>query len=288
MLITKPGFYRDFAIRAEYHNDPCPEPSLSRSVAKTILTRTPYHAWYEHPRLNPEYEYVSEDKFDIGTAAHAILLKAGDEIKVIDADSYRSKDARLERDTARQMGMIPLLPEQYERAEEAAISVRNQLGNFGLEYVLNGDSEVVCAGMDPEAGWVRCMFDKIAQEEAFDFKFTAIQINHDNLARHCAQMQYEFQQCFYERVAGTVADQMPPKDFTFIFVENKPPYAVLPVKLPPDAIAKGRANVDRACRLWAAAKKNAKWPMFEGEIPRLEYPAYSVAAWADLQEEAAE
>ena len=52
--ISEPGVYSlpDDA----YHADPCPGPSLSSSVAKLMLDRSPLHAWHAHPRLNPNFE----------------------------------------------------------------------------------------------------------------------------------------------------------------------------------------------------------------------------------------
>ena len=35
----------------EYHADPCPAPSLSRSIAKLLVERSPAHAYAAHPRL---------------------------------------------------------------------------------------------------------------------------------------------------------------------------------------------------------------------------------------------
>lgn len=37
---------------AEYHADPAPEPSLSATLAKLLISRSPRHAWMASPRLN--------------------------------------------------------------------------------------------------------------------------------------------------------------------------------------------------------------------------------------------
>jgi hypothetical protein len=66
------------AISADaYHADPAPAPSLSSSIAKTILHQTPRHAWFEHPRLNPNFEPKDDSKFDLGSVAHELLLGKG-------------------------------------------------------------------------------------------------------------------------------------------------------------------------------------------------------------------
>jgi hypothetical protein len=63
------------APAAVYHADPCERPSLSASIAALMCARSPRHAWAAHPKLNPDFERVDEQKFDVGTAAHALLLQ---------------------------------------------------------------------------------------------------------------------------------------------------------------------------------------------------------------------
>ena len=70
-MITKPGVY-DLPM-AEYHADPCPEPSLSSSIIRLLCSASPLHAWTAHPRLNAAYVAEESDRFDVGTAAHALL-----------------------------------------------------------------------------------------------------------------------------------------------------------------------------------------------------------------------
>ena len=73
---------------ATYHADCADTPSLSSSIAKLLLERPPYWAWAAHPKLNPEWK-PAEPKaaFDIGSAAHALLLEEGAGIEMVDADN---------------------------------------------------------------------------------------------------------------------------------------------------------------------------------------------------------
>jgi hypothetical protein len=82
----KPGIYTDMTA-ADYHADPCPNPSLTQSVAKVLLQRSPLHAWHAHPRLNPDYQHDDATKFDIGNIAHKMLLGRGKEIVVLEAST---------------------------------------------------------------------------------------------------------------------------------------------------------------------------------------------------------
>ena len=81
-MIETAGVYQMPA--EEYHADPCPEPSLSASLIKTLLARSPLHAWHEHPRLNPNVVKEERKEYDRGSAAHALLLEGEDRMAVIE------------------------------------------------------------------------------------------------------------------------------------------------------------------------------------------------------------
>lgn len=76
------------------------EPALSASIAKLLISHSPLHAWTAHPMLNPNFERAEEAKFDVGTAAHELLLRGNDIVHIVEADSWRTnaaKDAREDR-----------------------------------------------------------------------------------------------------------------------------------------------------------------------------------------------
>ena len=110
----EPGVYDLDA--AAYHADPCPEPSLSSSIGKLIVGRSPLHAKCAHPRLNPDYQPRESGKFDLGSTVHKLILGKGAEVVAIEADDWRTKAAKEARDTARGDGKTPMLVGQLERA----------------------------------------------------------------------------------------------------------------------------------------------------------------------------
>jgi hypothetical protein len=112
----RPGIHAIPAGR--YHADPCSKPSLSASIAKILCEESPLHAWHRHPRLNPDFERVESATFDVGTAAHAMLLEGTDVCIAVDAPDWRTKAAKEQRDAIRQIGRIPLLIEQWDRVNE--------------------------------------------------------------------------------------------------------------------------------------------------------------------------
>ena len=65
--VTAPGLYR--MTEAAYHADPCPAPSLSRSIAETLILESPEHAFAAHPRLTKPDE---EDEEEAGEETHEV------------------------------------------------------------------------------------------------------------------------------------------------------------------------------------------------------------------------
>ena len=125
-----PGIYEIPAT--EYHADPCPEPSLSASVARTLMERSPLHAWMKHPKLGGQQEERPASKMSLGTAAHSVILQGSwDSIGFIDADSFRTKAARRERDQIIASGGTPLL--EKDRGTIEAMVAAFEPGASGID-----------------------------------------------------------------------------------------------------------------------------------------------------------
>ncbi len=84
----------------QYHADPCPTPALSSSLARTLLDKTPLHAWAQSPRLDDEYVRVEKTVFDVGSAVHKLYLGKGSDLKIINASAFNTKIAKEERNQA--------------------------------------------------------------------------------------------------------------------------------------------------------------------------------------------
>jgi hypothetical protein len=113
---------------AEYHADPAPSPSLSRSIAKLLVERSPAHAWAAHPRLGRRADAAgdSSDELDLGSAVHELFLRGSDAVAIIPFATYQSVQAKGLRDEARKSGLIPLKTAKYQ----AAIRVIEALEDF--------------------------------------------------------------------------------------------------------------------------------------------------------------
>src|SRR5437879_7147617 len=117
MKIDKPGIYRGIS-EAEYRADPCPSPSLTQSLCKILIERSPHHAWTECPRLNPDFLADNDTKFDIGNVAHRIILGRGKDVVPVDFPDWRTKAAQEARQLAFNGGRIAVLLHQFEQASD--------------------------------------------------------------------------------------------------------------------------------------------------------------------------
>ena len=91
---------------SDYHGD---RRSLSVSGAKVLLDCPARYRWQQD---NP----VHKDAYDFGHVAHELILGKGAGYRVLDFDSWRSKDAREAKDQAHADGVAPILTAEHERA----------------------------------------------------------------------------------------------------------------------------------------------------------------------------
>jgi len=115
--ITKPGIYPGVPDEV-YHADPVEGGSLSSTGARGVL-HCP--AKFDYNRRNPR---PPKREYDLGHAAHHLVLGTGPRLEVVDAMDYKTKDARAQRDAAYAAGAVPLLPDQMDQVEEMADAIR--------------------------------------------------------------------------------------------------------------------------------------------------------------------
>jgi len=283
MKIETPGHYE---IPMEvYHSDPAPEPSLSRSTIKDLITRSAAHAWYNSPRLNPDYQPdEGAGKFDVGTASHSILLQGIDNVAVIEADDWRTKAAKEARDEARKNGKTPLLAYQHEKVKKCVQRAEAQLcgcPELGIKNLKeDGDSELSLFWKE-ESTWCRCRPDFISADRKLllDIKFTELSVNPISLDRHIINMGYSIQAAFYVRGAKAIFGIEP--KFILIFCEIQEPYICSFVGLTPGFMDFGKQQTEFGKFLWEKCLRNNDWPAYENRVHYLEPPAWAITAWEE-------
>jgi len=153
-ILTQPGVYE--IPEAVYHGDPVPGGSLSASGAKRLLPPScPARFRYEqeHP--------VFKATFDFGSAAHKMVLGVGPDLAVIDAEDWRTKAAKDEREAARLSGRIPVLRSEHAEVMAMAAALREHpVASALFDPQRGGKAEQSLFWPDAEFGiWRRARLD---------------------------------------------------------------------------------------------------------------------------------
>lgn len=286
MKIDKPGC---FDIPAdEYHADPCPTPSLSSGTIKALLHRSPRHVWTGNVRLNPDAETVHKEAFDIGTAAHTLMLGTGEDIAVIDADSWRTKDAKAERDAAYAAGKTPLLAHQYADVKAMVFAGRAQLDahHDASGAFLDGIGEQSLFWKEGPV-WARARLDWMPTVSTVfpDYKTTSASANPDSWARTGFDIGSDIQAAWSLRGIRAVMQIEDPR-FVFVVQETYAPYLLSVVTLSPSALGMAERKIDEALATWEWCLKNDKWPGYPAHTCTIDAPGWQEKAWLEREERA--
>lgn len=262
-----------------YHADPCPQPSLSSSIAHTIVSKSPKHAYLAHPRLGGSPKAPTKS-MDHGSLVHALLLGKGRDILIVDAPDWRKKETQEERDRARAEGKIPCLFDSFERAKETEKELRSELERF--EITLDGVSEMAAFWQETaDDGTIvdcRAMFDHWtrARAQALDLK-TSRSAHPDACAQSMVEYGYDLQQAAYKSALGKIFPDLVGRiEYLNLFAEVEPPYCVTPASSAGTLRELGESKWRRAINLWAKCVREKQWPGYVSGVVRLEAPLWAL------------
>ncbi|KAB1079357.1 PD-(D/E)XK nuclease family protein [Methylobacterium soli] len=289
--VRGPGLYRMPA--ALYHADPSPEPSLSSSIAKLLVSHSEEHAHAAHPRLGAQPGADEADATrprEIGTAAHKLILGQGSDLVVIDADDYRTAAAKAERAAAYAAGHCPILRPDSAKAEAMADQVAERLGEIeGCGAFASAPAEVVAIARDRSGTWLRIMMDKVELGShhaiIWDVKTGDQSAAPQGLGRRIESMGMEVQSALYVRALETLMPQLAGRiTFRWIFVENDFPHPLCVAEADGATMHVGARKVSAAIHRWNAARASGVWPSYPARIIRAEYPEWAAKRWAEREE----
>ena len=119
VVVTEPGIY-DIDVD-DYHADPVPGGSLSSSGARKLLPPScPAKFRYEQDNPGPS----QARHFDLGHAAHKLVLGVGAPLVVIEAANYKTKAAQEQQKAAHLAGHVPLLTHEHDQVQAMAAAIR--------------------------------------------------------------------------------------------------------------------------------------------------------------------
>lgn len=221
-------------------------PYLTPSLARALLAKSPAHARLGCPYF-PEYTPRQPTAAMIeGTVVDEMLIGDPSRIVVVDAQDWRTKAAKDQRDAAIAAGKIPVLPETAGRCAMLVDRLRDALERNGVDRSVAAlkrrlfwrSENVECSG-EPDI-----VDHGYAPPMIIDIKTTTICPTADNWARHAAGMGYDIQAAAYCEAVGAIG-------FAWLVIETAPPYSVVMHQASGALLRVGRRQWDAAKELWA-------------------------------------
>ncbi|MDR6268877.1 PD-(D/E)XK nuclease-like domain-containing protein [Arthrobacter russicus] len=249
---------------ADYHR----YHALGSTSLKTLAMRTPAHyQWDLHHR-------VEKKEFDLGTAAHSMILENDDSrIVQVNFDSWISRDAKEARAAAYADGLTPLLIRDYRQV----VGMRDAVMAHPLARQAFTNHKAETSVFWKEDGLdLKCRPDAWRPDLLIDLKTTK---NADprHFNKTVADFGYHQSHAHYvDGIKAVTGEELP---FLFVLVEKFPPYLVSVVELHPLAVDMGRRLNTRAKRIYQECTKTGIWPGY----PRSEQ--IELPAWAAQQME---
>lgn len=253
---------------ATYHAD---RTSLSHSGAKLMLKAPALYRWrLDHPE--------HKDAFDFGRAAHAKVLGIGAPIRVVEADSWRTKDAQAQKTEARDAGETPLLAADARRVDAMADALASH--RLAMQLLSDGRPEVSAYAVDDATGvTLRGRFDWLGARICTDFK-TAASADPEEFVKAAARYGYDSQHAWYLDLLATLGE--PRQAFALIAQEKEPPHLVTVVELPEELVERGRRRNRRAIERFRDCQESGQWP---GYVPDDTFATPAAPRWALYEED---
>jgi hypothetical protein len=264
----------------QYHRDIVPGGSLSSSGARALLDPG-CPAQFDYDRKHPQ---LPKKEFEIGTAAHSLLLGTGAELVVVDAEKWTTKAVQAEVAAIRAEDKIPLKPSDLEKVTAMVAAVRQHPVAGPLFTPGSGTAEQSLYWEDPDTKVTcRCRPDWLKQYPdltlCVDYK-TAVKADPTAVSKAIAERNYHQQDPFYIDGIQAVTGQQ--ARFLFVFQSKTAPYLITVRELSDADRAIGRAKNARALRIYAECERTGVWPDWTGDTPDIPY--ISLPTWAAIRE----
>lgn len=278
-MIDKPGIYQ--IPMAEYLSDPVATPSLTASVANVLLSKSPAHARMAHPRLYAGFEREDDSRFELGSAAHAMLLERDSSaIEFIAANDWRTNAAKEARDAARAAGKLPVLT-KYEgvlwemvKVARAAVEQSEFKGLFD-----SGSPEQTVVTTETNGYttyWMRCRPDWWSHDRRISLHYkTCDSADPRAVSRQITNLGYDVALSFYQNLMKDHGCEHQ----VMLHQEVSAPFACSFHMLSNMWQQIAEEKLERAITTWSMCIASGQWPAYPLRTHHQEPPAWEMAAY---------
>ncbi|MET9098333.1 PD-(D/E)XK nuclease-like domain-containing protein [Streptomyces antibioticus] len=268
--ITEPGIYN--MANETYHSH---RYALSSSGARKLIEASPAHFRYEQDHPQPVKKV-----WDIGNAAHRLVLGNGPELRLVDYERWDTKDAKAEVAEARAEGAVPLKRADWDQVHEMADVLRRHPVASLLFDPEHGTPERSLFWHDAPTGVMRrARLDWLPNPRTGrliipDYK-TCRSAHPEKLQKAIEEFGYHQQDDTYRSACHAlgIADQ----DAAFVFVcqEKTPPYVITVIEVNATARRIGAARNRRALETFAHCTATGYWPGYSDDVVPVALPGWA-------------
>ncbi|KAA6211753.1 PD-(D/E)XK nuclease-like domain-containing protein [Streptomyces filamentosus] len=269
---------RDGVPAEVYHAD---RSSISSSGLRALLEPS-CPAQFKYDRDQPP---APKKTFDLGHAAHKLVLGEGPDLEVVEGARWDTKVAKAHVAEIRERGGVPLKQAEFDQVQAMATALRAHPLAGPLLAPSTGLAEQSLYWTDPSTG-VRCRVrpDWLKQLPeltlAVDYKSCA-DASPVAVSRAIRDHSYHQQDAFY--VDGITAVLAPEQvRFVFVFQSKTAPYLITVRELTQQDRDIGRARNEKALRIYAECESTGIWPDWTG--PVTEIPQIGMPSWDTLRQ----
>jgi hypothetical protein len=281
--------------------------AVSASLLDTLITKCPAAAYAESWMGQPsEEEAVDEPDAaakraeKIGTVAHCIVLEGHASIaRVINPAEHpnekgggiprgwTNKAIKAARDDAIAMGLVPMLPDEFDEAMEAAKAARHFIDSLKTTQPdvwrafqqEGGESESTLIWEDDQGLRCRARPDRISADRAtiVDLKFVTGSAEPLSFGRRYLYGQgWYVSAAHYRRGVKRVFN----KDAAYYYavIEQKKPHLCSLVGIEPAGVAAGDERIDQAIAEWNRCVMDQRWDSYPRRAVYPEIPPYLMSA----------
>lgn len=248
-----------------YVADPCPEPSLSASTLRALITKSPRAAHHRHPRLGGHATFARAA--DLGSAAHAVLLEGPEALHVItEYKDYRTNAAKAARQEAYDAGKIPI----FER-EMAAVEAMVSRSGPALADRGAGRVETTIVWREGTV-WCRARADWLL-DDVVDYKTAKVAEPGYWIRKALFRGGYDISAAWYLR--GLRALGEPREEYLFLVQEVFEPWDYSWIAVDEETLERANRAIDAAVRQWRyLLEREGDWPGYSKRVHVAELPAY--------------
>ncbi len=257
-------------------------PAFSGSLAQRLISESPYHAWVNSP-YNPDCKPDYSKAADIGSYAHAMLLEGGlKALCIINADDWRTKAAKEERDNARFSGLLPILVGKVEEVERMVEAAKKYISQSELAGILDKGKPEQTLIMKCDNILLKCRPDWLTTdgEICLSYKTTTGSANPEKWIR--AQLpQYTVGMALYEHVVESLLGSV--NRVVHLVQEQSAPYACSLIALSNEARNLSQRKLEHALNVWERCIKTQTFDAYPTKICYAETPAYELMQWEEFE-----